>query len=259
MIMKKRKYIFRFFTLLELLVSMGVFAVLMLALMQFFTSAQGIWTRSNSRTDMFDSARLAMNMMAVDLQCLYYEDMHPATTKKFFHLDGSDSEWKLSFATLRSDNAASNASSNLVLVFYHYSATTGKLMFKEITDYDADRKSKDWITKDTDTSNLLTALRDADVGAWSELAGNIVAFPMPECQYLKNNDFSETAGLATYPQRVIFSLSLIDSEARGKLEAMGIAFKDIYGKATDVSDESAAAILAKQAMQTFALAVSIDR
>lgn len=258
MIMKKRKYIFRFFTLLELLVSMGVFAVLMLALMQFFTSAQGIWTRSNSRTDMFDSARLAMNMMAVDLQCLYYEDMHPAT-KKFFHLDGSDSEWKLSFATLRPDNVGSNASSNLVLVFYHYNATTGKLMFKEITDYDADRKSKDWITKEADTSGVLTALRDADVGAWSELAGNIVAFPMPVCQYLKNNDFSMTASLATYPQRIIFSLSLIDSEARGKLEAMGIAFKDIYGKATAASDESAAAILAKQAMQTFALAVSIDR
>ena len=63
MLLKNRKKRLCCFTLLELLVSMGVFAILMLALMQFFTSAQSIWTRSNTRYDMYDNARLALNLM----------------------------------------------------------------------------------------------------------------------------------------------------------------------------------------------------
>lgn len=70
MLLKRRKLRLCCFTLLELLVSMGVFAILMFALMQFFTSAQSIWTRSNTRYDMYDNARLALNLMATDLQCV---------------------------------------------------------------------------------------------------------------------------------------------------------------------------------------------
>ena len=82
MLLKRRKLRLCCFTLLELFVSMGVFAILMLALMQFFTSAQSIWTRSNTRYDMYDNARLALNLMATDLQCLYYDDYK--TNAKYF-------------------------------------------------------------------------------------------------------------------------------------------------------------------------------
>ena len=69
------------FTLLELLVSMGVFAILMLALMQFFTSAQGIWSRSNSKSDIFSDARIAMNFFSQAFTSRYYnaDDMNAKT------------------------------------------------------------------------------------------------------------------------------------------------------------------------------------
>ena len=69
------------FTLLELLVSMGVFAILMLALMQFFTSAQGIWSRSNSKSDIFSDARIAMNFFSQAFTARYYnaDDMNAKT------------------------------------------------------------------------------------------------------------------------------------------------------------------------------------
>ena len=49
-----------FFTLLEVLVSMGVFSLLMLALMQFFSAAQGVWERTGSKAEIFESAKTTM-------------------------------------------------------------------------------------------------------------------------------------------------------------------------------------------------------
>lgn len=64
----------RFFTLVEVIVSMAVFAILMLGLMQFFSSAQGLWTSTGKRNISYDEARTAMNMLAADLMCAYYEE-----------------------------------------------------------------------------------------------------------------------------------------------------------------------------------------
>ena len=64
----------RFFTLVEVIVSMAVFAILMLGLMQFFASAQNLWTSTGNRNISYDEARTAMNMLATDLMCAYYEE-----------------------------------------------------------------------------------------------------------------------------------------------------------------------------------------
>lgn len=64
----------RFFTLVEVIVSMAVFAILMLGLMQFFSSAQNLWTSTGKRNISYDEARTAMNMLATDLMCAYYEE-----------------------------------------------------------------------------------------------------------------------------------------------------------------------------------------
>lgn len=77
------------FTLVELLVAMGVFAIIMLALMRFFASAQRIWVDSNNKVSMFEDARIALNLISRDLQCsyyssdykylFYYQNTHPTT------------------------------------------------------------------------------------------------------------------------------------------------------------------------------------
>ena len=142
--MKKRKR--SFFTLLELLVSMGVFAVLMLALMQFFTSAQNIWSNSNSKTEMFDDARLALNIMATDLQCMYYEDMHD-NNKAFFVFSGQPDAVKtvsivpsgtatgytgFAFAVLRPSKASSKAITRITEVFYRLNTENHTLEMKDV-------------------------------------------------------------------------------------------------------------------------------
>jgi len=69
----KRKIAKRRFTLIELVVSMGVFSVLMLMLMTFFNGAQKLWTMSEKRNALYADARVAMDMMAGMLQTVAYQ------------------------------------------------------------------------------------------------------------------------------------------------------------------------------------------
>lgn len=280
--LKNRKKRLSCFTLLELIVSMGVFAILMLALMQFFTSAQSIWTRSNTRYDMYDNARLALNLMAADLQCLYYDDYKADVS--YFTVRGNDDKWTLSMATQRSDSSSSSACTNLTLVYYQYSKEDGTLKFKQVTDYEVDEadrkdnKTPRWITCDS-KSNVLGVWES--LGTWSVLAENIVSFPKPVCQYLPQAGTGEYVidtpdnppNKIPIPQRVILSMTLIESEAWNKLKAFGIEnvtglwerLKKLDNDITNVktlmtsSKDNTEINLAKQSIQTFVQAVSIDR
>jgi type II secretory pathway component PulJ len=63
-----------FFTLIELVVAMGVFAVLMVALMQFFSSAQSLWVKSSQNIEIYQNARALMELMTRDIQCVIYNN-----------------------------------------------------------------------------------------------------------------------------------------------------------------------------------------
>jgi len=54
----------RNFTLVELLVSLGVFSILLVLFMQFFSGMRLAWTNTEKRTDASYSARIAMDMVA---------------------------------------------------------------------------------------------------------------------------------------------------------------------------------------------------
>ena len=87
------------FTLLEVLVSMGVFSLLMLALMQFFSAAQGVWEKSGSKSELFDSARVAAQLLTEDLTTAFYGDEeHDMSKYKFYQNDTT----RLTFAAQRS-------------------------------------------------------------------------------------------------------------------------------------------------------------
>lgn len=176
-------------------------------------------------------------------------------------------------ATQRSDS--SSACTSLVLVYYQYDKVEGTLKFKQVTDYDADNKSRAWITKGESGTDVLSGLMS--LGNWTVLAENIVYFPKPVCQYLPQ------AGTGNYvigppdnipiPQRVILSMTLIESEAWNKLKAFGIEnvtglwerLKVLDNDITNVktlmtsSKDNTEINLAKQSIQTFVQAVSIDR
>ena len=64
------------FTLVELLVAMGVFVVLLMVSMQIFGGARKLWVRSEQKNNTFSAARTAMEFVAARLQtCIYTENM----------------------------------------------------------------------------------------------------------------------------------------------------------------------------------------
>ena len=64
------------FTLVELMVAMGVFVVLLMVSMQIFGGARKLWVRSEQKNSAFAAARTAMEFVAARLQtCVYMDEM----------------------------------------------------------------------------------------------------------------------------------------------------------------------------------------
>lgn len=62
------------FTLIDLLISMTVFAVMITFLVATCASAQRAWRAALHRTEMFENARLALDIIARDLQSIHYSN-----------------------------------------------------------------------------------------------------------------------------------------------------------------------------------------
>jgi prepilin-type N-terminal cleavage/methylation domain-containing protein len=73
------------FTLIELMAAMGVFSIIMLILISFFISAQNIWNLTRQKNTMYENARIALDLIARDIQCIYYEQ----EKIPFYHHPGS--------------------------------------------------------------------------------------------------------------------------------------------------------------------------
>ena len=77
---KNMKRVFRF-TLVELMLAMSIFAVLMLILMQIFSSTQDVWRKTGSKADSYESVRIVMNMLEADLTSAVYS---PSNSSFFY-------------------------------------------------------------------------------------------------------------------------------------------------------------------------------
>ena len=60
------------FTLVELLVSLGIFSILLVLFMQFFSGMRLAWTNTERRTDSHYSARIVMDMLSSLVSNMYY-------------------------------------------------------------------------------------------------------------------------------------------------------------------------------------------
>ena len=83
------------FTLIEMIVALGVFSLLAVIMLSFLSSAQRIWSTSANRSSVFENARLALGLIARDIQCSYYDQ----GSTPFYHyvpasasLDNNDRE-----------------------------------------------------------------------------------------------------------------------------------------------------------------------
>jgi hypothetical protein len=119
----KTQYKKSYFTILELILSMGIFVVLLLIVSMIFTTAQESWTESAERVTAFENARIAMELMTRDIQSIYYRDNKIPFWYK--SQSGSDaySNQSLDFVSYI-DTAPSGAESNLCEVKYQLWYTT---------------------------------------------------------------------------------------------------------------------------------------
>jgi type II secretory pathway pseudopilin PulG len=58
----------------ELLMAMAVFSVLSLIMMRFYSSAQQIWSKASQRSEIYNDAHIALDLMARELQAAMYDN-----------------------------------------------------------------------------------------------------------------------------------------------------------------------------------------
>lgn len=68
MMKNKNKFLKRF-TLVELMVSMGVFLILLTLLLNFFSGTRQVWKTLRERNDTYANARIAMDLMSELISC----------------------------------------------------------------------------------------------------------------------------------------------------------------------------------------------
>ena len=71
--MKKYRYKY-FYTLVELLVAMAIFAIISVVMMRFFNSTQQIWTKASQKNVLYADARVALDIMTAELQSALYDN-----------------------------------------------------------------------------------------------------------------------------------------------------------------------------------------
>lgn len=63
-----------FYTLVELLMAMAIFAIISVIMMRFFNSAQQIWSKASQKNVLYSDARVALDIMTAELQSALYDN-----------------------------------------------------------------------------------------------------------------------------------------------------------------------------------------
>ncbi len=170
--MRKRHY-----TMLELMTAMAVLLIFMLALMRFFTDSQTLMARAGDKTEQYERARIAMDMIAADLQSLYYvEDssrVSMSDEKETITDDAGGSVdagvKKFTLAVQRS-NIPDGATSAVVQVTYYWDRVKQVLKVLEISNKDG----SGWVPGNLETASA--SFVSVDSGDCGELIPGVAAF-----------------------------------------------------------------------------------
>ena len=179
------------FTLVELLIAMSVLSVFLLGLMQFYTTTEDVMSSGANRTEMFERARVAMDMMANDLTCMYYSQTDK-TLKPFVPVANG-----FRVATIRPEKLQSSAKTSIVGAQYSWDSGSRKLTYA------------------SDGNDYFNADKD--------IAGN-------ETLVEGVTDFSVTANIQSglnIPDTVLIRMELVDAKTLTRLEANAGSEADI--------------------------------
>ena len=154
---KRRQYSKRHnYTLIEVLAAMGIFIILMTALMQFFTSARNIWVTSARRNELYANARIALDLISRDLQSAMYQNddaargIYPFWFRERFGETSSNPQVNELNFIASTDLKPANASSKMCEIRYTFITSTGidsTLQPANIRDSDNDIIPEGWLVR----------------------------------------------------------------------------------------------------------------
>ena len=173
------------FTLVELLISMSVLSVFLLGLMQFYSTTETVMSSGSNRTEMFERARVAMDMMANDLTCMYYSQ----TDDTLVPFTSTGSSFQV--ATVRPEKLKSSAKTNIVGVKYDWDAGSRKLTYAS-------------------DGNDVFSVDKAGFGGKETLVEGVTDFSVI---------VNKTPGIKYLPDTVLITMELVDKKTLQRLEA----------------------------------------
>lgn len=104
------------FTLLELSAAMAVLMIFMMFVMRFYNASQDVMNRSTGKTDQYERARIVMDLLASDLQNIYYTE---GLNEIVYRQTQNDGKKQLTFRVFRTLTTG-NKTSSLALVTYEF-------------------------------------------------------------------------------------------------------------------------------------------
>ena len=183
------------FTLVELLIAMSVLSVFMLGLMQFYSTTETVMSAGSNRTEMFERARIAMDMMANDLSCVFYSQTDDQM-KPFVSTSTS-----FTVATIRPEKLDTTAKTNIVGVEYSWNSGKRELLYA---------------TSKKDVFSIT-----GGIGGGETLVEGVTDFKVT----------ANYSGSKTLPDSVLITMKLLDKKTMQRLEAKAGSESDILDNA----------------------------
>lgn len=218
------------YTLVELLAAMAVFAIIMLVLMGFFSSAQKIWTGSNNKVIMFEDARVAMNLMTRDLQSSFYSADYYGP---FYATNTGTNITQLDFVAKLSEKPSysghGTSTSTYAEVRYWWDSSNYCLKRAIIGDCLTSEWNFYAATKDNQTSTIFNFVpTSSNEYAWAEVIPRVVDFEVTV--YVQDSTGAPspvTTSTGGFPYAVLLKLTLLDKASFAKWQATNLtAIKD---------------------------------
>lgn len=180
------------FTLVEVLIAMSVLSVFLLGLMQFYSSTETVLSSGVERTEMFERARIAMDMMANDLTCVYYSQTDDDLTA-FQPETETKSDW-FSVATVRPEKLKKEFKTTIVGAKYELKEDGG--VKKLVYSYDNNGDTFD--------------IKKASFGNETDLVEGVTEFSVRPY-------YGE--GKKVLPGLVVIRMELVDSKTLRRIKA----------------------------------------
>ena len=232
------------FTLLELSAAMAVLMIFMLFVMRFYNASQDVMNRSTSKTDQYERARIVMDLLANDLQNIYYTE--GLSEKVYRQTDNSGNTTKLTFRVFRTLTSG-NKTSSLALVTYEFDPAECTLKLGLAGE---DQAGSKWASL-----NHLSNAADFGVLAEGVVKFKVTPYSVTGSDLTPADLLADTAGAPRIPGYVRIELELMDGEAT---EAYKNA-KEKLGSVPDTLNPAKSEFNGKDKVRVFSREIELER